>query len=49
MPWAWLLPADLAYPSLAQVEGSHMVLKEGIYHLATGDLVAMVALFYALP
>ena len=40
MPWVWLLPADLAHPTLAQVKGSHMVLKEGIYHLATGDLVA---------
>ena len=54
MPWAWLLPADLAYPSLAQVEGSHMVLKEGIYHLATGDLVAwwpflcFAVIFYGL-
>ncbi len=54
MPWTWLLPADLAHPTLAQVNGSHMVLKDGIYHLATGDLVAwwpflcFAVIFYGL-
>lgn len=40
LPWAWAIPANLAHPTPAQVEGSHMVLKEGIYHLPTADLVA---------
>ncbi len=40
LPWSWLAPADFAYPTFYQVEGSHMVLKDGIYHLATKDLVS---------
>ncbi|MGE4559795.1 MAG: DUF2868 domain-containing protein [Desulfobulbus sp.] len=38
LPWSWLVPQ--AYPSLAQIQGSQMVLKEGIAHLATADMVA---------
>ncbi|ABW67253.1 DUF2868 domain-containing protein [Desulfosudis oleivorans] len=37
-PWSWALNA--AHPTLAQVEGSRMVLKEGMVHLATPDLVS---------
>jgi hypothetical protein len=40
VPWSWLVPQGIAYPSLEQIEGSKMVLKDGIYHLATMDLVA---------
>ncbi len=40
LPWSWLLPARLAYPSLAQIEGSRIILKEGIYGLASSDLAA---------
>ncbi len=40
LPWSWALPAGIAHPDLAQIEGSQMILKEGIYHLATGDLVS---------
>ncbi len=40
LPWSWLVPADVAHPTFYQVEGSHMVLKDGIYHLATRDLVS---------
>jgi hypothetical protein len=40
LPWSWLVPADFAHPTFYQVEGSHMVLKDGIYHLATKDLVS---------
>ncbi len=40
LPWSWFVPPGTAYPALAQIEGSHMVLKEGIYHLATRDLVS---------
>ncbi|MDX9820276.1 MAG: DUF2868 domain-containing protein, partial [Desulfococcus multivorans] len=37
LPWSFL-PA--AHPSLAQIQGSQMVLKEGMVHLATPDLVS---------
>ncbi|HHD57451.1 MAG TPA: DUF2868 domain-containing protein, partial [Desulfobulbaceae bacterium] len=40
LPWSWALPAGIGYPTLAQIQGSQMVLKEGIYHLSTGDLVS---------
>jgi len=38
LPWSWAVPH--AYPSLGQIEGSQIVLKEGAAHLATGDLVS---------
>ncbi|MBU1140704.1 MAG: DUF2868 domain-containing protein [Proteobacteria bacterium] len=40
LPWSWLLSASTSYPSLAQIEGSRMILKEGIYHLASEDLAS---------
>jgi hypothetical protein len=40
LPWSWLVRPDLAFPSLAQIEGSRIILKEGIYHLSTPDLVS---------
>ena len=40
LPWSWLVSADFAHPTFYHVEGSHMVLKDGIYHLATKDLVS---------
>jgi len=40
LPWSWLLPAGLAHPTLPEIEGSRIILKEGIYHLATRDLVS---------
>ena len=39
-PWAWIVPPGIAYPGLDQIEGSRMVLKDGIYHLVTADLVS---------
>lgn len=39
LPWSWL-PLAGGYPSLAEIEGSRIILKEGIYHLATRDLIA---------
>lgn len=54
VPWSWFLPETLAYPSLEQIEGSRMILKDGIFHLATGDLIAwwpflcFVVIFYGL-
>ena len=38
LPWSWIVPQ--AYPSLEQIQGSQMVLKEGVAHLATANLVA---------
>jgi len=38
LPWSWLLEGS--YPSLGQVEGSRMILKDGFYHLASADLVS---------
>ncbi len=40
IPWIWFVPPEIAHPSLSQIEGSHMILKEGIWHLATPDLVS---------
>ena len=38
LPWAWFV--GQAYPDLAQIRGSQMVLKEGVGHLASADLAA---------
>jgi hypothetical protein len=40
LPWSWFLPTELSYPTLAQIEGSRIILKEGIYHLLTEDLTS---------
>lgn len=54
LPWSWLLPPPYSHPTFSQVEGSRMVLKEGIYHLSTQDLVAwwpfllLAVIFYGL-
>jgi len=54
LPWSWFVPEGLACPTLEQIEGSRMVLKSGIYHLATEDLVSwwpflcLAVLFYGL-
>ncbi len=54
LPWSWFVSEHIAYPSLLHIEGSQMILKEGIYHLATADLVSwwpflcLAVLFYGL-
>jgi hypothetical protein len=54
LPWSWLAPGAAAYPSLEQIEGSRIILKEGIYHLSTPDLASwwpflcFSVLFYGL-
>jgi len=54
LPWSWFVPAEIAYPSLSRITGSHMVLKDGIYSLATEDLVSwwpflcLAVFFYGL-
>jgi len=40
LPWSWFMPETLAHPSLAQIEGSRIILKDGIAVLATRDLVS---------
>ncbi len=40
LPWSWFVPKSLAHPSLEQIEGSRILLKEGIATLATEDLVS---------
>ncbi len=39
-PWSWFVPGSFAHPSLEQIEGSRILLKEGISTLATKDLVS---------
>jgi hypothetical protein len=54
LPWSWFMPETMAHPSLAQIEGSRIILKEGIAVLATRDLVSwwpflcLGILFYAV-
>ncbi len=38
LPWSWL-HADWV-PALGQIEGSRLILKDGIYHLASRDLAS---------
>ena len=40
LPWSWFVPQASSYPTLLEIEGSRIILKEGIYHLSTGDLIA---------
>ena len=40
LPWSWIIPGNLAHPSMEQISGSKMILKEGIYRLGTQDLVS---------
>lgn len=53
LPWTWFT-GSYAYPSLAQIEGSRMVLKDGMSDLITFDLAAwwpflcFTLLFYGL-
>jgi len=40
LPWSWALPAGIGYPDLAQIQGSRIILKEGLYRLSTGNLIS---------
>ena len=40
LPWSWLWPEGVGYPSLVQVGGSRIVLKDSIARLQTEDLVS---------
>lgn len=52
LPWSWIVTPVISHPTYAQIEGSRMVLKDGIYDLATPDLVSwwpfllLAVLFY---
>lgn len=54
LPWRFFMADAVAFPGMAQIEGSRLVLKEGISVLATRDLVSwwpflcMGILVYAL-
>ena len=54
LPWSWIVPHQYGYPSAAQIEGSRIILKDGIYHLQTQDLVSwwpflvLCILFYGI-
>lgn len=54
LPWSWFVSPESSYPSLAEIVGSRIILKEGIYHLTTGNLIAwwpflvFCLLFYGL-
>lgn len=38
--WRWLLPEGIGYPGIDQIEGSRIILKDGIHAMATTDLVS---------
>jgi hypothetical protein len=40
LPWCWALGEGSGYPSLSQIEGSRIILKEGIAGLTTANLVS---------
>lgn len=40
LPWSRLVPEHIAHPSLAQIEGSRIILKDGIGQLSSPDLAA---------
>ena len=40
LPWSWLIPPHYSYPSAPQIEGSRIILKDGISLLQTQDLVS---------
>lgn len=40
LPWSWLVADHYAHPTLDQIEGSRIILKDGIFHLQTQDLVS---------
>ncbi|MBF0377309.1 MAG: DUF2868 domain-containing protein [Desulfamplus sp.] len=53
-PWSWIFPDGVGFPDINQIVGSRIVLKDGIYHLTTDDLVSwwpficLTILFYGL-
>lgn len=54
LPWSWFVSEPVSHPTLLQIEGSRMILKDGIASLATVDLISwwpflcFAVLFYGL-
>ena len=40
LPWSWFFPVGSGYPTLTQIEGSRIILKDGHHFLATADLIS---------
>lgn len=40
LPWSWMIPENLSLPNLSQIEGSRIILKDGISVLATQNLIS---------
>lgn len=40
LPWSWFVPPDLAHPTIGQIEGSRIVLKDGIQHLSDSGMIS---------
>ncbi len=40
LPWSWAAPEGVGFPSAEQIQGTRLILKDGIYGLATADLVS---------
>lgn len=40
LPWSWIEPGGFAVPTFDQIVGSRIILKDGIYRLATQDLIS---------
>jgi hypothetical protein len=40
LPWSWIFAEGTAYPTLTEIIGSRIILKEGIAHLQTPDLIS---------
>ena len=40
LPWSWIRPEGFAVPSFDHIVGSRIILKDGIFRLATEDLVS---------
>ncbi len=40
LPWSWFIGGGVAYPTPAEIAGSRIILKEGISHLATPNLIS---------
>ena len=54
LPWSWFIPPEFSSPSAAQIEGTRIILKDGIALLHTQDLVSwwpflvLCILFYGI-
>jgi hypothetical protein len=54
LPWSWFVPSSIAAPSLEQIEGTKIILKEKMAFLETADMISwwpflcFSVLFYAV-